>query len=134
METPVFVTSQEQAKLLLDAGLSPDTADLHYSNGDFNDPFYLEDKASLKLLPYREAKKRYEEAGREVTVFFTYSPAWSLGALWQILNTNNLNYSPNTLAFSSSGLLNGLVSRVLYSIRYYGISQEYLTTKEATEE
>ena len=127
MRTNILGTSLEQAEKLVNAGLNPDTADLHYSNEGVEN-----DDMTLRMETYKDAKVRY--AIIEFDLFFAYSPAWSIGALWNILYQSGLKYAPTTLTMDSRRLLDLLVVWVIDAINQGRISHEFLTSAEASEE
>ena len=127
MRTNILGTSLEQAKKLIDAGLNPDTADLHYSNEGVENY-----DMTIRMETYKDAKVRY--ANIEFDLFFAYSPAWSIGTLWNILHQSGLKYAPTTLTMDSRRLLDLLVIWVIDALNQGRISQEFLTSAEASEE
>ena len=133
MRTNILGTSLEQAEKLVNAGLNPNRADLHYTNVSYKGPDY-EDGMILSNLPYNEAMKLYDETGFTSGLFFKCIPAWSLGALWNILYHSGIKYGPNTFTMDSQKLTNLLVIWVIDAINQGRISPEYLTSAEATEE
>lgn len=127
-------TTPEQVEKLIKAGLNPDTADLHYSNSSPKSLPYTEDDISLRINSFSEATEMYSAAGVEPSVFFVLTPAWSIGALWEILYKSGIKYSPNTMAMDVNRLLTLLVNWVIQAIEQGKILPEFLTSAEASEE
>lgn len=100
----MYVTTEEQSKRLFNQmsnNLQIETADFCYLE--------LDGKYYLYNNPYREmANNVFNDK---------FIPAWSIGALWDILNRSELKFSPNTQFFNSEKLISGLVNTILYAIR-----------------
>ena len=127
MRTNILGTSLEQAEKLVNAGLSPDTADLHYSNEGVENY-----DMTIRMETYKEAKVRY--AAMEFDIFLAFTPAWSIGVLWNILHRSGLKYAPTTLTMDSRRLLDLLVIWVIDALNQSRINHEFLTSAEASEE
>lgn len=117
-------TTPEQAEILIEAGLNPYTADLHYSNSSPKSLSYIEDHISLRINSFKEATEMYFAVGIEPSIFFILTPAWSIGALWEILYKSGIKYSPNTVDVNQ--LLTLLINMVIQAIEQGQIPLEFL--------
>lgn len=85
-------TSIEQSKKLLELGLNPDTADMHY----FDRLIHRTDTKLVSLDSYFSALERTYDANDIL-------PCWSLGALLNLMPKENENPFKNSNAFIGYG-------------------------------
>ena len=128
MENTQLGTTIEQSEKLIKAGLSHDTADLHYNNASHRGPNY-EEIMSLSNYPYTRALQLYQDTGFTENLFFKCIPAWSISKLWDILHENSVNTTPSSTTMNSERLLEFLVNKVIYSINCGYIDKTFLAHK-----
>lgn len=125
MENTQLGTTIEQSEKLIKAGLSLDTADLHYNNASHRVQNY-EEVIALSNCPYTKALQLYQNMELTESLFFKCIPAWSISKLWDILHENRVNTTPSSTTMNSERLLEFLVNKVIYSINCGYIDKTFL--------
>lgn len=128
MENTQIGTTVEQSEKLIEAGLNPNTADLHYNNASYKGPNY-NDELILSNFPYTKAIELYRNTGFTESLFFKCIPSWSIGALWHILYSNKVVLSLNPMTISPEQLIELLVDHIVYSIEGGYLSPILLASK-----
>lgn len=106
---PLGWTTLEEAKLLVDAGLDPNTADMCYIAKDYIDGKELRWYTKETILEKYGEKAFYVEVlNRDQTDFY---PCWSLGALIEIsvkITKNDYYFLSSAKDFAYSYVLNSV--------------------------
>ena len=102
----IAVTSVEQSKRLIEAGICPMTADMYwqlFSDIDVTDQFISQDDYVLNLL-----------YGDEMVLFSVPRciPAWSFSAIWDLMDTTNAVFDYLT-SDKSQNVLDSLVETLI---------------------
>lgn len=121
-----IVTSIEQATRLLDAGLSPETADFYW-----DERRWVGKSAKWPAVPLR-LEMRDHRFGKPIpkddkvgNLEFHFTPAWSLSKLLDIHG----GYNAGTF-YDSESLIESLVKSIVFLIDYGDIDSEYLVRHE----
>ena len=112
--THILGTSLDQAEFLVQIGLDPNTADMHYSNARAIKEDNPDLGLQLSLTPYSEVVDMTDN------LFFRVVPAWSTAKMYEILKKkgrrmNDLGkYSPD-----GYNLIKYLVCELMHMIQNY---------------
>lgn len=92
-----MVTTLEQSKMLLEAGMYIGTADFYYNTGCES-----------------ELRMRSDDDGFTPDVDI---PAWSMGRLWKLLNKSGICFYEFSTGESVEEVMNGLVSAAIRIVK-----------------
>lgn len=135
-------TTLEQSKLLTDAGLKPETADMCYVNYSIKGPNYT-NNLELSCSDYETAK----ETVSKVSKFWEVLPAWSLdrllalcpetidGIYHRLIGNDGIFYCENNdleklhkpNIETRDNLFDNVVETVIWSIKLNHITKDYIT-------
>lgn len=101
-------TTKEQSQRLLELGLKPETADMHYiAKTHYGDDWFIPESERLYHLGFQyNEEMKYQYGGRVAVI-----PAWSLHRLMEILDSPLIEF--NTLTHNPYEEIIDLISECL---------------------